>query len=85
MSTFSIVLLISVHVSGPSQTSHALFAFDHHDGSPAHLRLVQEPPTAPGSWIMTVDTNSISRERILILNAEPVRIYDEGRLFEELF
>src|SRR5271170_6002082 len=40
---------------------------------PAHLRLVQEPPKVWESWILIADAKSVSRERILILDAKPVR------------
>jgi hypothetical protein len=45
--------------------------------SPVHLRLVQEPPKVWESWILIVDAKSVSRERMLILDAKPVSVYGE--------
>jgi len=51
--------------------------------SPAHLRLVQEPPKAWKSWISIVDARSVSRKRMLILDAKPVSVYDEKAVSSE--
>ena len=87
MSSFSTAQSISVHASGPfASFSHSLrFAFDHHDGewSPAHLRLVQEPPKVWESWILIADAKSVSRERILILDTKPVSVCDEKAVSSE--
>src|SRR2546423_8713557 len=44
---------------------------------PAHLRLVQESPKVWKSWILIADAKSVSRERIFILDAKLVSVYDE--------